>query len=757
MKNLTLGDKAVIMKRRAFIQKSGLGTSGILLAPKMLRQTGQKNDIPVLRPVTRLEDAINRDGRLMIRIEYRNAVAENRTDYKCRIRVRNGKLERSRHFFFEEGEDSLDQKQSLYIGTSSTVIPDIVVFWLEEFNPGTVIELKNYRQDFAFSLQDLLEQQELEFTMNTAHITVNYLLDKEIGELDLARLGIEDTPGNYVFALLADPQGGDPSIHDRGGTRLKIHNAWLEQSVQRLNELEPAPLFNLVAGDVVDAQGQEAHFKQMERFYKKLKSPVLYEIGNHESKYNSSFSPGYNQEAFRNYYESQKRMNGTDKLLYSFNLGKWHYVVWPDPLRNHFWERHPHYFDWLERDLEKHKARPTMVFHHVPAHPIGIDPLTEYVESPYVKRLFTDILAGQGNVRYVISGHVHIPLRASIKTAVEYRGMKFINLPAAGYRPRAFGEEDLFGGPSEGVAVVRVNGEKAGIEFMNVTRDVYTYPGSFPAFNKNEYPFWYHFRWELPKEERLMNGDFSAGPDHWKKRFIYMEDQNPGNIQEVQDAPGGKDEKALYLYSGKRGFDTAGQDRLAQSLNRVAQIIRVPGGKQPELSLDFMLDKDNFDPETPNGCYIWLEGYEKSTKRLNITYSAGYHYWPLERNYSQHSVIPPMRMEITAEAGIWHALRLNPWKNFRETTEMDRFYLDNIDRFIINLGVWTINDGFNQQAAIWFANLDLKMVELGHSAPSLINGSPVQRKDDKFMYWGGADHVAGEHITHRSDMDFYRK
>ena len=82
-------------------------------------------------------------------------------------------------------------------------------------------------------------------------------------------------------------------------------------------------------------------------------------------------------------------------------------MVWPDPLRNRFWETHPHYFDWLERDLEKHRERPTVVFQHVPVHPVGISPPDQLCRI----------------------------------------GLCKTNLPAAGYHPRAFGEADFYGCP----------------------------------------------------------------------------------------------------------------------------------------------------------------------------------------------------------------------------------------------------------------------------------------------------------------------
>jgi len=51
-----------------------------------------------------------------------------------------------------------------------------------------------------------------------------------------------------------------------------------------------------------------------------------------------------------------------------------------------------------------------------------------------------------------------------------------INLPAAGYRPRAFGEEDFAGGPCQGTTIVTVKGKEANVRFKTVTQEEFTYP-----------------------------------------------------------------------------------------------------------------------------------------------------------------------------------------------------------------------------------------------------------------------------------------
>ncbi len=747
------------MKRRKFLKRASLGASGLLVAPKFIKTASDSDsliDIPVLRKIENLNDIITVDGDIMLRIEFRNAEHEDRTSYATRFRAKEGKIAAVKGYFLDDG-DVLDEQKFRYSGTAGISNPDIFIVWLQDFSPSTRLILDDKKGLYSLRLSELIEKQEINFNDEKVSIGVNYLLDKEIGTIEPETANIIDPGDQFRFAVMADPQGGDP---DDGGdlmTRMKIHNAWSEESIRVVNALDPPALFTLMVGDIVDGQGKSVDFFKMEKFFSALKMPILYEIGNHESKYSSKFGPGYNHEALRNYYEAQKRVNGIDKLVYSFNLGQWHFIVWPDPLRAGFWERHPHYFDWLEKDLLQHKDRPVMVFQHVPIQPIGIDPLTEYAEAPYVKRMVMETLARYGNVKYVLSGHVHIPLRASIKTAMEYKGIKFVNLPAAGYRPRAFGEEDLFGGPTEGIAIIDIDGRKADVSFQIVTNEIYRYAEKFREFNPDEFPLWLKYRWEVQVNETLMNGDFHQGMEHWMKRYFYEEDENPSNIREVREQPDNKGMPALYLFSSMRGFNTPGQDRLPQTLNRLAQAVRIDHGKEPMLFIDFMIDAENYFPERPNGSYIWLEGYEKDTKRLNISYSVGYFFYNLESNYSQLKQVPSSRMEITSIPGTWHSLRLNPFKDFRETTEIKRMDLSRIDRFIINLGVWTINDGYNQKAGVWFRNTVLDFADAGQGSSSIMDNAPVLKKDDKFMWWRGVRHVAGEHQDWIEDMNWYGK
>ncbi|WP_375582871.1 metallophosphoesterase family protein [Cyclobacterium xiamenense] len=529
---------------------------------------------------------------------------------------------------------------------------------------------------------------------------------------------------------------------------MKIHNAFFSDSINRVNALSPKPAFTLVLGDVVDNQGEVAHFEAMHAYLKQIETPVLYAIGNHETRYRATFTPGYRMEEFDNFFRAQKAMNGMEWLLYSFDLGDWHFIVWPDPLRSNFFETHPHYFDWLEQDLERNKEKPTLFFQHVPAQPIGIDPLINYAESVAVKRMVLDTLARHGNVRYIFSGHVHIPIRASLKTARQYKGMRLINLPAAGYRARGFGEEEVNGGPSQGILVVEINGKDCRVFFKTVTEEVYPYPENLPSFDEREYPLWLKYKWELDAFPDVKNGDFSAGLDSWNTRYVYREDETPSNRMEVRDFQG---YRALYLFSSKRRYHIPGQDRLPQSINHLCQALQV--GREPFLiQLDYCLDKESTgQTDAWAGGFVWLEGFQGSVKLLNLAYWVGRGYGQLSDRFSDSSDVPLLHYQLPAPDEYWRSAHLN-WMQDYKGLGMD---LSGLDRLVINLGTWHINDGNSPGFGFYLT----KLKRLSGSGPSVAGGNGIQPMPDEALWrmnkYEPFVHIAGEHRYIRSTQSIH--
>jgi hypothetical protein len=741
------------MRRRSFLQRLGLGTSGLLLS-KTVKSRGLNYSLSDDFNIENVEDLLSQEGEVILRINYSSESNQEIQKHSGKIKVAGGKLLRSKNYFFHDEFDNFDSEIPGMKIASDQGHVDVVVLWIKEAKNETTIRFPVGKSKHQCTIREIIKEKDIEINYEGAQATISFLLDKEIGEVDPSDIGVLDDPENFSFTVMADPQGGNPFSHETVATRMRIHNAFIDESVRVVNKLDPQPLFNLVVGDIVDGQGHQDDFRAMNDMLEHVKIPTFYELGNHETKYKSVFTPGYNMDAFKNYFAAQKEFNGMDKLLYSFNLGRWHFIVWPDPLRAKFWELHPHYFDWLEQDLEKYQDRPTFFFQHVPMHPIGINPLINYAESVDVKRTLLDILTKHGNVKYILSGHVHIPMKAAVKTAVEYKGIKMINLPAAGYRPRAFGEEDYNGGPTQGVAIVDIKGEEAGIHFKSVVNEMFTFPDP-PKFSPEKFPLWLNHKWELAEKERLQNGNFVDGLDHWNQRYVYTEDVHPSNICEGRFDEYGN--SYLYLFCKPRGYHIPGQDRLPQAINRICQVIKNPKRKMPIIKILHWLDPTNYKAYGLAGTYIWIEGFEQGLKRLNIVYSTDHIFWNLGGSQSQIRKVLPVHMEITKPAGEWRNLILNPVEDFKRHTEMRESYPDRLDTFSISLGVWTINEGKGNTIGAGYTDIDISLMDSSSSSSiiSMIGEEEIAPKEQKYMWWKGTDHVAGEHMNITEDLNRY--
>ena len=714
------------MKRRQFIKGIGVSSAAVTV-PGGLAAAGESDNYRLgpfkYGEIDSLEDVNSREGLIMVRLELSGVQAYAMADLKNQIKIKRGKLVRMGSYFYNR----------------------VLVLWLGQTTERTQVSVGR-KAPLNFTLGEVVSSGEFKGEIDGVEVKVNFLLDREIGEITLDNMGRKDPGSSFSFVALADPQGGLPDDREKLQTRMKIHNAFVQESVDLVNKLDFDPLFAMVIGDVCDEWGYEKDLAQMNAFLSKLKCPVLYEIGNHETLLRSKFGPGYNMEAFNHFLAAQKEMNGLDKLLYSFNAGNWHFIAWPDPLRNNFWETHPHYFDWLERDLEKHKNKPTMVFQHVPVHPIGITPHISYAESVFVKRTFLDILVRHGNVKYILSGHVHIPLKASFKTAVTYRGIKMITLPAAGYRPRAFGEEDFYGGPSQGVALIHIEGDQARVQFKTVTEELFDYPTEFPEFDESAYGLWLKEAWELPAAESFVNPDFSQGLEGWTRRFVYTEDKDPSNLCEVRRAPGEATGKALYLYCRRRGYQAPGQDRLPQDVNRICQAISLKKGTMPTLRFRYRVDGQVSDLNGFSGAYCWIEGFSGRLKVFNMMYSAGKIWVNIGGMYSQTRDLQYVQMALPGDPDIWIDARLNLARDYNRGGKGHSFTSLEADRLVVHFGVWNINDGGEQPFGISLTGLAL---EESSGESSQAGGIEISPKPEKDLWWRNKlwpnVNIAGEH------------
>lgn len=733
------------MKRRSFLKSAGMGASAAVMGSQVAKANSGLPDYSYGK-ISSLDEAKNDEGLIALRVSFSSKDSYLKEVFKGNIQVTDGELVHSKAFHFENDDDQYHPQ-----GEELQVLPgnlneDVMALWIKDASNNTSVQIQGKLGSVQFKLKELIQNTEAKGSVGEINWSANLLLYKEIGEIDPKDVGINRQNKNFNFVILGDPQGGDPfKGKQKLATRMRIHNAFLEESIDLVGRLNCDPQFAIAVGDITDGWGAQEDFEQMNAYMKELRMPVLYSIGNHETLLRSKFTPGYNMEAFNHYFSAQKQINGLDKLLYSFNVGEWHFIVWPDPLRPGFWETHPHYFDWLERDLEKYKDKPTMIFQHVHLHPIGITPLINYAESVPVKKELLKIYTEHGNVKYVFSGHVHIPLKASFKTAVTINGTNFINLPVAGYRPRAFGEADYHGGPSQGVAIVEVNGKEIDVTYKTVTEEEYLYPKKFPEFKTELYSLWFSEKWEIPAQKEIVNGSFEKGLKGWGKRYIYMEDNQPANICEIRKI-NAKSPNALYLFNRIRGYMAPGQDRWPQDINRIHQAVLVDPKANPGLTFFYKIDADNSVMDDLCGGYVWIEGFSGTTKQFNLMYSISTVWANIGGNQGLLREVDPIQLELTDRVKGWNAVVLNFADDFNRFTQ-GRTYKDaGIDRIVINLGVWNGNDGTEKPFGIYFD--ELKTVT-NIESKSMVNGYPVIEKPVEKRWWRNKitpnRNIAGEH------------
>ncbi len=722
------------MKRRIFLERIGWSVPTVYYGSRLSIDSTVK-----FYPET-LAECVDQEGRIALRLAF--SCSEDIGAFEGRISVSKGHLADMRVFDFGTVLEA-DGKSGKFSGKTISFKEGVMVCWIKEWTKETRINIVLNGEKDQFTLGELPPDGFIAFEgAGDIRAVMSILSYKETGKVSTESLGISNRE-NFMCCLFADTQGGDPTDQTNDSpTRVKIHNAFIEESIRLANEQEN-PAFHIIIGDIVDSKGQWSNYRTLLDMLKRLEAPVLFSVGNHETAYGITFSPGHSLEGFENYFQAQSDINGLSKLLYSFDVGEWHFVVWPDPLRDGFWEHHPHYFDWLEKDLLAHKSRQTVFLHHVPIMPIGIDPLVSYVESRFVRNTLLDILSAHGNVKYAISGHVHIPMRASMKTLADYKGIRFVNLPAAGYRPRAFGEPDLDGNPIQGIARMTFSGKQASLDYITVTGEVFDYTTAPAAHAPYDNSLWDISPCRLPLNQGIRNGSFENGLSHWFRQYVYQEEEDPSNGMEAvrhQDRP------ALLLYSASRKFHIPGQDRMPQTINYLAQAVEVGKGDTPGFTLDIFPDAARTLKNSFNGIYIWLEGFQACFKRLNLVYSFNPVYFGIGGKYADVKEVRPVHLDLSLAYDQWNSLVLNVPADYLAVTGQSFAGLG-IDRLVINLGSWTINDGQDQQAAAYLTDITLHP-DMTTQPGS--NGNKITPKKERELWYGGIDHIAGEHIYRKT-------
>lgn len=197
---------------------------------------------------------------------------------------------------------------------------------------------------------------------------------------------------NVTFVHLTDLHVADPAVADPG-----LHsntNETLLRVKSMVMSLDPRPSFVVASGDLTN-RGDVESFKQLRRLMADIDVPVIYALGNHDTR------PGFytgmldrNAELDAPYFHDQV-IDGIHIItLDSSEPGKIGGSIEPEQ------------FDFIAQALDRHPELPKLiVVHHAPA--LDDDPGLEWESLTYRDSVrLAGMLKGRSVVG-ILSGHIH--------------------------------------------------------------------------------------------------------------------------------------------------------------------------------------------------------------------------------------------------------------------------------------------------------------------------------------------------------------
>ena len=530
------------------------------------------------------------------------------------------------------------------------------------------------------------------------------------------------TEDRYYFLVNADPQMGEQDSENRG---IRLLNRLLHDFVDDVNAMSPAPEFVVFDGDLVAFPRAES-FANFVRLVKPLTVPVKLVHGNHDGRFPDT-----------KFLDAQEELSGYRALHYSFDQGQWHFVVIPAPEMTPRPAQRRELLKWLADDLSANVDRPTMVFMHYHVMPVGLSQLEYYTLKMSYKRELLDVLATPGNVRYVISGHVHAGVKASIKTAWTYRGIHFVVAPSPVW-PRAFGDEypkvlEAGDGEDRGYFLeVAIDGDQATLYGRKINSDLRRrYPDAFPEFTEDADPRAFSALPEMEATQELVNGDFEDGLDGWLGPLRYRGASPTAYVRQTRANPR-SDGKAAYLRV--RPKSTAWT--LDES-DEIYQVIQWSPAERPLVTLDYIAPAEGHS--IAGGGYFRITAFNGDARA-----HAQWFHWGAREELVRH--LPQIADYIATgderglaqfarrarqadvlswripELGGWRSLQINVADLYEQAGKTGRSWSElGVDRLVIAAGVWS-GARPGSGGAMWVDNVS---VSPGSDEPTTISGNPI--------------------------------
>ncbi|AQQ69820.1 cyclic 3',5'-adenosine monophosphate phosphodiesterase [Limihaloglobus sulfuriphilus] len=532
---------------------------------------------------------------------------------------------------------------------------------------------------------------------------------------------------NFTFALFADPQlSGETTIGTVGGTSAVRYT----ESIKEINAMAQKPAFSIIDGDLVNVP---THTPSWDNFMSRTLEmdclPILV-YGNHDGNAQTN-----HYEIFQ---EHQQTCCGIRDYYFSFDCGKWHFVVLPCDIVNRTEELE--ILAWLKSDLHKNRNRPTMLFLHEHLMPQGLTQLEWYTYNRTLRMEILDEIARWGNVKYAVWGHVHNGIQASVKTAWTYRGINFITAPTC-TASRPFGEEfdDFEPGEDQGdgdtgggyYMIFEVSGEDVVVKarVANVDRE-YTYSPKFREYTSQE-PLWFCNIHAYPPKPALVNGSFENGLDGWMMPYRYQGDTDPMFKWEVKSNIAKSGGKALLFR-----VHEAGQPWAQTEMLEAYQMVDAP--VSPVLKFSYRLDSEPvggggyvkvcaYSGETLQRLMLLDWGATDNEKSQSVNMVRNTFYTADDRRPPKTELInwgnqkKAMFWSLPDTLNKWHDLTLNI-KDMHDTLRgSGSWEALGITKILITVGVWTLENDGSENSCI-FDDVSLTSAA---GETSNINGVPL--------------------------------
>lgn len=532
------------------------------------------------------------------------------------------------------------------------------------------------------------------------------------------------TSDRFRFVILADPQVSAES--NKGKVSVNAQET-AEQIAADLNVMRQRPDFCVWLGDLVNVFEPEsvANFCRLSRLFA---MPQALVHGNHDTL------PPYD-----GYTQLQKELTGVESPFYSFDAGRWHFVVTPCNLEGNspaVKATEKNLLEWLEKDLAINKNRPTVVFNHLHFMPQGLSQ-TEFYHHPLaLRKKMLELMARHGNVKYYFNGHVHNGIQTAEKVAWEYRGIRFFTVPTV-IQPRPYGEEyPVFkNGIERGgyYLLVDVDDDKLTLRGRMAGNDgEYVFPElMFKPFNDEKNPLWFHSLPALTANPTLKNGDFSNGFEGWTLPDRYHRDSDLFFVATTDK------EGATFMVKTPVESIWADDEYLQAS-----QVVTLAPGQAPVLGGRYLL------PEMPKsgGGYVtvllmndtemkalMMFRWSAEEERCNyLPRSIGYQLNGKQVNWMFFQELGKKRQgmywNLPSTTNQWHAFTFNLQELYDDTHNTGDFLRLGATKMQVAFGVWNQNNLPGRSSEARFASLVL----VDGANTSAVDGRPLPTDAEVF-------------------------